>query len=190
MECVQHLSPNSSLSSLTSPTPTRQDLWSQTKITRERSQLANYRIIQICQPSHIFSDLRHLTFNLSFYPANTDIFLLDAYYTPVLVTRVKTEGSLKIVKGTAEFQGSTCVESVIYNSTVNQWERLLEPASEKVVPIRVNFMVGKVDTTQVVDNMEEIPIVAATLSIESVTEEEDIGPEEKMRLFFDQNILW
>ena len=175
---------------MTSPTPTRQDLWSQTKITRERSQLANYRIIQICQPSHVFSDLRHLTFNLSFYPANTDIFLLDAYYTPVLVTRVKTEGSLKIVKGTAEFQGSTCVESVIYNSAVNQWERLLEPASEKVVPVRVNFMVGKVDTTQVVDNMEEIPIVAATLSIESVTEEEDIGPEEKMRLFFDQNILW
>ena len=79
------------------------------------------------------------------------------------MTKLKIEGNSKIVKGTPELQGTAYVESVIYNSEVNQWERFLEPASEKVVPVKVSFMIGQIDMTQVVDNMEEIPIVAEGL---------------------------
>ena len=147
------------MSSLASSSPPRQDLWNQTKITRERTQLVTHRILQICQPSHILSDLKQLSFNLTVDPADAEVFLLDAYCAPVLAIKLKTEGKLKIVKGTAEFQGATLIESVVYNSAVNQWERLLELASEKVAPVRFSFLVGQVDMTQVVDNMEEIPIV-------------------------------
>ena len=79
------------------------------------------------------------------------------------MTKLKIEGNSKIVKGTSELQGTAFVESVIYNSEVNQWERFLEPASEKVVPVKMSFMIGQIDMTQVVDNMEEIPIVAEGL---------------------------
>ena len=47
---------------------------------------------------------------------------------------------------------------MIYNSSVNQFERLLE-LGEGGRPAQVNFSVGKVDMTQVIDNMEEVPLV-------------------------------
>ena len=46
----------------------------------------------------------------------------------------------------------------MYNSSVNQFERLLE-LGEGGRPALVKFSVGKVDMTQVIDNMEEVPIV-------------------------------
>ena len=138
----------------------KQDLWSQTKITRERSQQFKGGIVQICQPSQIFSDFKHLTLNLNINPIDAQLFFLDAYCSPIFVTRLKIEGNFKTVKETSELRGTAYVESVIYNSEVNQWERFLEPASEKVVPVKVSFMIGQIDMTQVVDNMEEIPIVA------------------------------
>ena len=57
------------------------------------------------------------------------------------------------------------VESIIYNSNINHWERFLEPASEKELPTHMSFMLGKVDMTQVVENMDEIPIVAEGIYI-------------------------
>jgi hypothetical protein len=151
------------VTSLSSCENSRQDLWSQTKITRERSQQYKRGIVQICQPSQIFSDFKHLTLNLNINPIDAQLFFLDAYFSPIFVTKWKIEGNSKIVKGTPELQGTAYVESVIYNSEVNQWERFLEPASEKVVPVKISFMIGQIDMTQVVDNMEEIPIVAEGL---------------------------
>lgn len=46
----------------------------------------------------------------------------------------------------------------MYNSSVNQFERLLE-LGEGGRPAQVKFSVGKVDMTQVIDNMEEVPLV-------------------------------
>ena len=46
----------------------------------------------------------------------------------------------------------------MYNSSVNQFERLFE-LNEGGRPAQVNFSVGKVDMTQVIDNMEEVPLV-------------------------------
>ena len=164
-----------SLSSLVSFDKTRNDLWSQTKITRERTKLVKYGIVQICQPSHILSDFKQYHLNLNFDPVESKIFFLDAYYAPIFVSKLKIEGNLKMSKGSSEMQGNfikfyiffsliclgtTSVESVIYNSDINQWERFLEPSFEKGIPNRISFMIGKVDMTQVVDNMEEIPIVA------------------------------
>ena len=46
----------------------------------------------------------------------------------------------------------------MYNSSVNQFERLLE-LGEGGKPAQAKFSVGKVDMTQVLDNMEEVPLV-------------------------------
>ena len=46
----------------------------------------------------------------------------------------------------------------MYNHHINRWERFLEPCGEGGHPAEVSFMIGKVDMTQVLDNMEEIPI--------------------------------
>ena len=46
----------------------------------------------------------------------------------------------------------------MYNSSVNQFERLFE-LGEGGRPAQVKFSVGKVDMTQVIDNMEEVPLV-------------------------------
>ena len=46
----------------------------------------------------------------------------------------------------------------MYNSSVNQFERLLE-LGEGGRPAQVKFSVGMVDMTQVIDNMEEVPLV-------------------------------
>ena len=46
----------------------------------------------------------------------------------------------------------------MYNSSVNQFERLVE-LDEGGKPAQVKFSVGKVDMTQVIDNMEEVPLV-------------------------------
>ena len=62
------------------------------------------------------------------------------------------------IKRLSPSPGSVSLESVIYNSSVNQFERLLE-LGEGGRPAQVNFSVGKVDMTQVIDNMEEVPLV-------------------------------
>ena len=160
LACVHDLFASPSVLSLASTDTPKQDLWNQTKLVRERSELAKKGIIRICQPNHIFSELKHFTLNLNLDPTDIELFFLDAYCAPILVTKLKTEGKIQLVKGTTEFKGTSSVESVIYNSALNQWERLLEPASEKVVPVKISFLIGKVDMTQVVDNMEEIPIAA------------------------------
>ena len=46
----------------------------------------------------------------------------------------------------------------MYNSTLNQWERLLEPG-ETGKPVQISLRLGTVDMTQVLDNMEETPLV-------------------------------
>ena len=46
----------------------------------------------------------------------------------------------------------------MYNPTVNQFERLLE-LGEGGKPAKLKFSISKVDMTQVVDNMEEVPLI-------------------------------
>ena len=54
--------------------------------------------------------------------------------------------------------GAASIESVMYNPTVNQFERLLE-LGEGGKPAKLKFSISKVDMTQVVDNMEEVPLI-------------------------------
>ena len=91
----------------------------------------------------------------------------------------------------------------MYNSSVNQFERLLE-LGEGGRPAQVNFSVGKVDMTQVIDNMEEVPLVTegeestlhrdvhclSDVSINTWGQNLDADPKDKIREFFDRNIFW
>ena len=91
----------------------------------------------------------------------------------------------------------------MYNSSVNQFERLLE-LGEGGRPVQVNFSVGKVDMTQVIDNMEEVPLVTegeestlhrdvhclSDVSIDTWGQNLDADPKDKIREFFDRNIFW
>ena len=91
----------------------------------------------------------------------------------------------------------------MYNSSVNQFERLLE-LGEGGRPAQVNFSVGKVDMTQVIDNMEEVPLVTegeesslhrdvhclSDVSIDTWGQNLDADPKDKIREFFDRNIFW
>ena len=54
--------------------------------------------------------------------------------------------------------GVTSVESVMYNSCVQQWERLLEPGKDGQ-PALVRISLGMVNVTQVLENMEETPLI-------------------------------
>ena len=54
--------------------------------------------------------------------------------------------------------GVTSVESVMYNSLVQQWERLLEPGTDGQ-PALVRISLGMVNVTQVLENMEETPLI-------------------------------
>lgn len=54
--------------------------------------------------------------------------------------------------------GVTSVESVMYNSTAQQWERLLEPGRDGQ-PALVRISLGMVNVTQVLENMEETPLI-------------------------------
>ena len=91
----------------------------------------------------------------------------------------------------------------MYNSSVNQFERLVE-LGEGGRPAQVNFSVGKVDMTQVIDNMEEVPLVTvgeestlhrdvhclSDVSINTWGQNLDADPKDKIREFFDRNIFW
>ena len=91
----------------------------------------------------------------------------------------------------------------MYNSSVNQFERLLE-LGEGGRPALVNFSVGKVDMTQVIDNMEEVPLVTegeestlhrdvhclSDVSIDTWGQNLDADPKDKIREYFDRNIFW
>ena len=46
----------------------------------------------------------------------------------------------------------------MYNPTVNQFERLVE-LGEGGKPTQMKFSISKVDMTQVIDNMEEVPLI-------------------------------
>ena len=91
----------------------------------------------------------------------------------------------------------------MYNSSVNQFERLVE-LGEGGRPALVKFSVGKVDMTQVIDNMEEVPLVTegeestlhrdvhclSDVSIDTWGQNLDADPKDKIREFFDRNIFW
>ena len=46
----------------------------------------------------------------------------------------------------------------MYNPMVNQFERLIE-LGEGGKPTEMKFSISKVDMTQVIDNMEEVPLI-------------------------------
>ena len=91
----------------------------------------------------------------------------------------------------------------MYNSSVNQFERLVE-LGEGGRPAQVKFSVGKVDMTQVIDNMEEVPLVTegeestlhrdvhclSDVSIDTWGQNLDADPKDKIREYFDRNIFW
>ena len=95
-----------SVSSLVSFDQTRNDLWSQTKIVKERMSLVPHGIVQICHPNHILSDFKQYHLNLNFDPVDTKIFFIDVYCAPIFVTKLKIEGNLKVSKGSSEIQGN------------------------------------------------------------------------------------
>ena len=68
-------------------------------------------------------------------------------------------------KKSSEIKGKASVEAVMYNHHINRWERFLEPCGEGRHPAEVSFMIGQVDMTQVLDNMEEIPIATEGIHI-------------------------
>ena len=91
----------------------------------------------------------------------------------------------------------------MYNPTVNQFERLLE-LGEGGKPAKLKFSISKVDMTQVVDNMEEVPLITegetnsvfffyfsrSDVSINTWCQNQDADPKEKIKEFFDRNIFW
>ena len=92
----------------------------------------------------------------------------------------------------------------MYNPTVNQFERLVE-LGEGGKPTQMKFSVSKVDMTQVIDNMEEVPLITegnmrnslspidypwSDVSINTWGRNQDADPKEKIREFFDRNIFW
>ena len=54
------------------------------------------------------------------------------------------------------FAVNGCLECVVYNSHVNTWERLIEPAGHG--GNNVSLVVKKLDLSQTRENMEEITI--------------------------------
>ena len=95
------------------------------------------------------------------------------------------------------------MESVMYNPMVNQFERLIE-LGEGGKPTPMKFSISKVDMTQVIDNMEEVPLItegernslppfdalSSDVSINTWSRNQDADPKEKIREFFDRNIFW
>ena len=91
----------------------------------------------------------------------------------------------------------------MYNPMVNQFERLIE-LGEDGKPTQMKFSISKVDMTQVIDNMEEVPLITegkrnslspfdapcSDVSISTWGRNQDADPKEKIREFFDRNIFW
>ena len=91
----------------------------------------------------------------------------------------------------------------MYNPMVNQFERLIE-LGEDGKPTQMKFSISKVDMTQVIDNMEEVPLItegernslppfdalSSDVSINTWSRNQDADPKEKIREFFDRNIFW
>ena len=139
-----------------SPLPV--DLWSQKKIVRDRRGQQDSGKMDLCRTRCAQAYLRRYSFSLNLEAASTRVFFLDTFCSPVLASKFKTEGILKISRSCGEFQGVTAMECVMYNSRANQWERLLEPGPGGQ-PAKMNISIESVNMTQVHDNMEEIPIV-------------------------------
>ena len=77
----------------------------------------------------------------------------------MIVTKLRSDASLTLCRSEPKLEGCTWAEIVIYNADLNTWERLMEPACEKSVPVKFQFFFGRVNMTEAAENIEDVPLV-------------------------------
>ena len=88
--------------------PAAGDLWTQRKIRRNGGNHLRMTTISLCQAKTYTAALRRYNTTLNFEAPHLKLFFLDMYSSPTFVSRLKTEGVLKVSRNCCDFQGGRC----------------------------------------------------------------------------------
>ena len=161
------------------------DIWSQSKLVKRHQgkSLKHHPLIKFIKKLRN----NNMIEKLHLQPAMLTLLLHDHLNQEFLAARVKISGLLRQLYQNREFHGEASVQVIVRNNDINRWEHLITSDSNKN-KLNLSLSMALVDMNFIEDNVTEIPYDTTHVKIEDYNEEETV-PEEKIKDFFNKEIL-